>query len=311
MNLLSLRYFVEVARTLSFTEASRELHVSQPGISQQIHQLEEELGAKLLYRTTRKVELTEEGKYLYETAGASFEKIEQTFQAVRDSAALPSLIKIATIPSAASLFLPAIMNEVHRNHPDIEFSLKETTSVQAAELIKSRVYHIGFIRTPFESDTMEKEGLEFMEFQRRPLRAVISSRHRLAGRGRISLTELANDAFLHYDPIQSPAIHRLMQKACEQAGFRPKTVCSGSELLTISYLVGNNFGVTLMPADMFELIESDRVCSLELDDVNLESSISAVWEDSPYMGASTKRIVSFLKKMKSQQPFGLSQSPAD
>lgn len=57
MNLHSLRYFVEVAKTLSFTKASKNLFISQPGISQQIHLLEKQLGVALLNRTTRKVEL--------------------------------------------------------------------------------------------------------------------------------------------------------------------------------------------------------------------------------------------------------------
>lgn len=82
MNLLGFRYFLEVARTLNFSEASRHLHVSQPGLSQQISSLEKELGFKLLKRTTRRVTLTDEGAFLYENLKPSFNKIENTIEEI-------------------------------------------------------------------------------------------------------------------------------------------------------------------------------------------------------------------------------------
>ena len=108
VNYHSFRYFIEVASTLSFTKASENLFISQPGISQQIYLLEEQLGIKLLHRTTRKVELTEEGQYLFEKLYPSFAKIENTVSNLVESNTFPTLIKIVTIPSAASLFLPKI-----------------------------------------------------------------------------------------------------------------------------------------------------------------------------------------------------------
>ncbi|MBA4536346.1 LysR family transcriptional regulator [Bacillus aquiflavi] len=298
MNLLSLRYFIEVAKTLNFTEASKNLHVSQPGISQQINLLEEKLGVKLLYRTTRKVELTEEGRYLFEKTAPSFDQIENTVFNVIDSKTLPHLVKIATIPSAASLYLPIILNQLHIHYPNIEFSIKETTSAHVVELIKNREYHLGFIRTPVNFESNEQEGIKYLELKRSPIRAVVSSDHRLASREKIKLKELSDDFFLHYDSIQSPALHQLLQTACATAGFIPKTICSGSELLTIAYLVSNNFGVTLMPVDMFKLIDFIDVKSLELEDIYLESSISAVWEDSPYIRLNKKHIVKLLANLK-------------
>ncbi|WP_051317108.1 LysR family transcriptional regulator [Ectobacillus panaciterrae] len=298
MNLLSLRYFIEVANTLNFTEASRNLHVSQPGISQQIHILEERLGVKLLYRTTRSVELTEEGKYLFEKVAPSFDQIENTVSNVMNSAEMPNLVKIATIPSAASLYLPKIMKNLHEQFPNIEFSIKETTSAHATELIKNREYHIGFIRTHVNFHSINQRGIEHLELKRSPLMAVVSANHKLASRQKIALKELKDDFFLHYDSDQSPALHELLQTACETAGFTPKTICSGSELLTISNLVSNNFVVTLMPMDMFQLIDSKGITCLDLEGIQLESSISAVWEESPYIRKNTKYMVELLSKLK-------------
>src|SRR5699024_9697217 len=111
MNFHPLRYFIEVTKTLSFTKASKNLFVSQPGISQQIHLLEEQLRVRLLHRTTRKVELTEEGKYLLERILTSLAEIESTISHLIDSHSLLTLLKIATIPSAASVYLPKALKE--------------------------------------------------------------------------------------------------------------------------------------------------------------------------------------------------------
>ena len=297
MNYHSFRYFIEVANTLSFTKASQNLFVSQPGISQQIHLLEERLGIKLLHRTTRKVELTEEGKYLYKKLNPLFSRIENTVSNLVESNKFPTLIKIVTIPSAASLYLPRVLKEVHEIHPEIEFSIKETTSSNVIKLIKSREYHLGFIRTPADAQLEVEKNLDYLEFKRSPIKVVVSTKHQLADREIIKLDELKNEYILHYDAIQSPALYHLLENAFKHAGFSPKTVCTGPDLLTIANLVSNNLGVTLMPNDMFELISSPEIRALDLEDIRLESSIAAIWEDNVYQNLNTKLLIRTLSKV--------------
>src|SRR5690625_548770 len=93
LNYNSLRYFIEVAETLSFTKASKNLYVSQPGISQQIHLLETQLGVKLLNRTTRNVTLTEEGKFLYNKTVTSLNAIKGNMEQINIRDKYISVIK--------------------------------------------------------------------------------------------------------------------------------------------------------------------------------------------------------------------------
>ncbi|HEX6595095.1 MAG TPA: LysR family transcriptional regulator [Bacillota bacterium] len=295
MNLHSLRYFIEVAKTLSFTEASKNLFVSQPGISQQIHLLEEQLGVKLLHRTTRKVELTEEGKYLLDRIFPSISEIENTVSHLKESNTFPTLMKIATIPSAASLYLPKALKELHTLDSDLEFTIKETTSREVKQLIKNRRYHIGFIRVSSDFQSHKEGPLNAIEIKRSPMKAVVSSTHRLATKESIQLTDLRDDSFLHYDSIQSTALYQLLENACHDAGFRPKTICSGSELLTISNMIANNLGVTLLPEDMFELVRSQRIKALPLKGVQLESSIAVVWRDDGDLNFHKKTLIQLLR----------------
>lgn len=301
MNYNSLRYFIEVARTLSFTKASENLFVSQPGISQQIHLLEEQLNVKLLDRTTRKVELTDEGEYLYKKVLPSLSEIENTITYLEESKTFPSLVKLATIPSAASLYLPKILKKLLQLYPEIEFSIKETTSSEVMELLKDKTCHLGFIRPTADFQLSKKDGINYHEFKRSPIKAVVSSEHRLAHKKSINLYELKNDFFLHYDSKHSTALYHLVEDACNNAGFRPNTICTGSELLTISNIISKNLGVTLLPNDMLELVQSDTIRALEIEDVHLESSIVAVWPEDGYVKPNIKLMIEILKELSSPE----------
>ncbi len=296
MNYNSLRYFIEVAETLSFTKASKNLFVSQPGISQQIHLLETQLGVKLLNRTTRNVTLTEEGKFLYKKTLPSLNEIKNTIDLITEGAHFPSLIKIASIPSAASIFLPKFLDNLHTTHPEIEFEITETTSNEVVKLIKNNTSHLGFIRSSKHTPNLFSEELSQTEFSRSKVKAIVSSKHRLAHLDSIYLSELKNDFFLHYNKTTSTSLYYLLEEACAQAGFSPKTICSGSELLTVSNLISHNLGVTLIPSDMIELIDSPFIKTLDLNDINLESSITAIWHDSGYVNTHTQLLLDFIKQ---------------
>ncbi len=300
LNYNSLRYFIEVAETLSFTKASKNLFVSQPGISQQIHLLETQLGVKLLNRTTRNVTLTEEGKFLYNKTLPSLNEIKGTMDQITEGVNFPSVIKIASIPSAASLFLPSILDDLHKAHPKIEFDIKETTSNEVVKLIKNHTSHLGFIRSSKHTPNLFSDDLSKTKFSRSEVKAIVSSKHRLAHLDSIHLSELKDDFFLHYNKETSASLYHLLEEACMQAGFTPKTISSGSELLTVSNLISHNLGVTLMPNDMVELIVSPDIKALDLDGINLESSITAIWHDAGYINTSTQLLLNFMKKLQSQ-----------
>lgn len=278
MSLQSLRYFIEIAHHLSFSEASRSLHISQPGLSQQISDLENRLGFKLLNRTTRKVTLTEEGRYIYNKLATSFEEIEQTIDDMIKHKMIPKAkINIAAVPSAASTIIPKLLKKVITDFPEVEFYTHETPSANAINLIKQKKFHLSFIRTPINKvDVLTKE-LNLFEFKKYPLQLIVSSNHPLANRESINLEEAKNEFFIHYSDQQTNSLQFLLEKACLNTGFSPKKLCTGSALLSIYNLISNNLGVALMPSDMAALLESSKVKVLKINNLELYSSISVVW----------------------------------
>lgn len=296
MNFLALRYFIEVANTLSFSQAAENLHISQPGLSQQITNLEEQLGFKLFNRTTRKVTLTEEGNYLYKSLLPSFENIERTVNEIEESGLVPQTsIKIATVPSAASKWLPKLLNDLKKRLGTFEFYIQETSSKKAIELIKKRESDIAFIRTPFNIRELVDQQVNLLELTKYPLQLVVPMNHPVATCDIVDLVKLKDDAFLHYDPIKSPSLYQLVEQTCLDAGFIPKILGIGPELLTVANLISHGIGVTLMPQDMVELLPTEKVKVIHIKNTNVYSSISVIWNKNENMSILTQYALHILK----------------
>lgn len=298
MNLNSLKYFMEVAETKSFTKASKRLFVSQPGISQQIDSLEKQLGVTLLLRTTRAVELTEEGRYLYKQIRSSFNDIESTVSNLMKATAFPGLLNIATIPSAASLYVPLVLEGVRDLQLDIEFLLKETTSSEVIELVEDGSYHLGFIRVRENFQHFSGRNLDYITFKEYPIRALVSTNHPLANRTKIKLVELKNDYFIHHNRSDSNTLSNQLKEMCHKAGFKPKILMSGPELLTISNIVSKNLAVALLPENMYNIVPNKQIRAIELEDVYIENSIAAIWKDDGYINPNLKLLINILHTIK-------------
>ena len=157
MEFKQLRTFVEVVHTGSFTDAAQNLFLSQPTVSQHIRQLEEELGTMLVMRTTRRIEITSEGRRLCTYA--------EDILALRDrmlsncSRRGHSILSVgaSTIPSA--YILPAVLRQFGKEHPEVYFSIHQSDSAGVRQGVKEGLFDLGL--TGQESDDPE---LIFEEF---------------------------------------------------------------------------------------------------------------------------------------------------
>ncbi|MFS0724658.1 LysR family transcriptional regulator [Paenibacillus sp. 1P07SE] len=302
MNYLALRYFVEIGHTLNFSRAAENLHISQPGLSQQISALEKELGFKLLQRSTRKVAFTEEGQYLYHTLLTVFDNLERTILEMKQAGTIPQpVLRIATVPSAASRLVPILIRQLKAYRSGLEFFIKETTSTHAVELLQRGEFHLAFIRTPIDLKQSIPSTLAWMEFPKHPLRLVVSASHPAASQEEVELSAFKHDNFLHYDPKHSPALYYLVELACLNAGFMPKTIGAGPEILTLANLISNGTGIALMPEDMLDLLAAYPITGLRLKNASLYSSISVLWNE-PVATLFMEQALRTLRQIREDEP---------
>lgn len=239
-----MRYFLGLADELHFGRAAARLHVAQSALSAQVKQLENELGLSLFDRSTRHVELTEAGRRFREHARRI---ADAAANAETDMRALASgrtgRVSVGFVGTATYDVLPQVAQRVHDELPDVELTLRgEVLSPDLLAGIDDGTYDLALLRP----------GGESAAHQLRPLRterlvAALPSRHHLAGRAGLDLSELAGETFVVHPSGDGSSMHARVLAACERAGFRPPRVIEVGETATLVVFVAAGLGVALVP----------------------------------------------------------------
>lgn len=248
MELRHLRYFAAVAEHLSYTEASRRLHVAQPAISQTILDLEGELGVKLLLRTRRSVQLTSAGAaFLREGAEILRRADEAKRMAQRAARGEIGRVTVGFMVSAASPFLPRVIRAYRQRYPDVELGLSEMAPEEQLSALRSGGIDVGF-SSPFPKET--SEWLEGKSLYTEQLLLALPKEHRLAGRKRVSLRDLAGENFVQFHRSGAPNLFDACVALCARAGFTPRIVYEANLMAAVLTLVESGLGASLVPANV-------------------------------------------------------------
>ncbi|NVM97303.1 LysR family transcriptional regulator [Arthrobacter sp. SDTb3-6] len=237
-----MRYFIAVAEARHFGRAAQRLHMAQPPLSQQIKQLEEQLGTQLLVRTTRKVDLTEAGKLLLARARlllAEIDKLEQDVKLVGEGAS--GVLRVGVSGTATYRLMPLIVQSARQYMPGLRLSVHGEMLTPEMEIaLEEQRVDVAVLRPPIRSNQLSLKFLEKDE-----LVVALPEDHELASRGLLDLADLAGEAFIAY-PLTS-AVNAISTEACRQAGFSPQVVQETRETSTLLSFVAAGMGVALVP----------------------------------------------------------------
>ena len=176
MELRTLRYFVVVAQELNITRAAERLNMSQPPLSNQIKALEEELGAQLLIRGKRYLQLTEAGTLLYRRAVQMLDIAEKTRQEISDlQSEMSGLLSIGCVEGRAPFYLSRWIAGFKEEYPRVQYSLWNGSSDDILDRLREGLLDIAVIAAPYDS-----EHLHSFAVGREPWVAMFSKEHPLA-----------------------------------------------------------------------------------------------------------------------------------
>jgi len=245
-----LRYFVVVAEELSFSRAAQRLRISQPPLSNQIKQLEEELGVQLFKRSSRGVRMTDAGEVLLGDARRIFVQLEQTTRVVqRVGHGEVGRLTLGFVPSASNEMLPSILRKFRQRYPDVELFLREMRPDRVVQRLHDQQIDAGFLYLPLDDASLNIECVS-----REPLVLALPESHRLASKPRIALQALTEEPFILPARYSMPGLYGQVTKACHQADFVPRAVQKDVWLMqTIVGLVAGNIGVALVPSSLRNL----------------------------------------------------------
>jgi DNA-binding transcriptional LysR family regulator len=244
VELRHLRYFRAVGEELHFGRAAERLHIAQPPLSQQIRQLERELGVSLLTRTTRTVELTPAGRAYLERTVEILDAVDDAGgQARRIDAGAEGSLAIGCVGSATYSLLPELVRALGESLPGVEVTVRgEMLAPAQIEALLSGDIDLALLRPPVNHDGIVTETV-----RRDRLLAALPADHRLAGRPEVAVADLRDDDFVVHAGHGRSVMSNLVAAICADAGFVPRIRQEVSETSTLVTLVAAGLGVAIVP----------------------------------------------------------------
>ena len=240
-----LRYFMAVAEELHFGRAAQRMNICQPPLSQQIKNLEEELGAQLFLRKNKKISLTEAGAAFLEETKEILRRVDAAAERVRCIArGVVGRICLGLVLPAMDTFLPDAIREFRSAYPCVEMQLREMgTQAQLAALRAGQI-DIGVMRL-FQHDT---QGLIVERIVQEPCVLAVPAAHRLAGQDAVNLASLDGESLILFPRHLHLALHDRIIACFSAAGSTPVITLETTTKFASIALVAAGFGVAIVPA---------------------------------------------------------------
>lgn len=248
MNLNQLHYFISVAESGSFTKAALNHYVSQTAITQQIHALEESVGAKLLNRSSRPVSLTPAGKVFLKETREILGRMDAALQRTREaSTGLEGELRLGYTKGYEHSDLPKYLRRFHHEYPNVLISCYRCDTDMLASGLLSGDYDV--IITWDSSNLRQEDALRLRVLEHVPLRVALYANHPLARRRELSRKDLRQENILFMSPSGTGDsfgdAHYI--RLYQQAGYQPNILLRSNDMESILMMVAAEEGISIVP----------------------------------------------------------------
>jgi DNA-binding transcriptional LysR family regulator len=254
MELRHLRYFQAVAEERHFGRAAARLHMAQPPLSQQIRQLEDELGVTLLRRTTRRVDLTPAGEAYLARVRAILQSVDAAGdEANRIGSGLEGRLVVGCVGSATYSLLPALVRALREQLPGVDFAFRgEMLSPDQIAALREGSIDLALLRP--SGDPADQTDLAMLTLREERYVVALPEDHRLATRSRLRLADLRDEDLIVHSGHGRSAMYDAVVGLCRDAGFEPAIRHEVAETSTLVTFVAAGLGVAIVPEPVAELV---------------------------------------------------------
>jgi DNA-binding transcriptional LysR family regulator len=266
-----LSCFIAVAEELHFGRAAERLHMTQPPLSRQIQQLENELGVHLIDRTTRSVTLTPAGVAFLPDARRILQLAEgAALNVKRVPAGDLGTVVVGFTAASAHAILPRLLDKAREQLPDVKLELREMVTAAQIEGLMTGELDLGMARPP-----LKRPGIVSRPLLHEQLIAALPANHPLVDvTRRLTLNDLDGQDLIMYSPVEARYFNELLISTFTIAGATPRYVQYVTQVHTMLVLVRSGIGIALVPASaatlhpegvVFRTIGAFRERPVELD----------------------------------------------
>ncbi|MGO8244265.1 LysR family transcriptional regulator [Rhizobium johnstonii] len=251
MELRHLRYFLAVAEEGNFTRAAGKLGIGQPPLSQQIRDLEREVGAALFHRVPHGAELTAAGTAFLGEAKASLAAAEKAKLAAQ-SANRGETGRLSLGFTASSAFNPVVSTTIRRfraRWPEVQLSLTEMNTLALMQKLERGELDATFMRPSLDDPT----GIRLLRLPDEPMVIALPASHPLARRSKLPLAALADEPFILFPRLVGLSLYDDVVLACRKAGFELTVAQEAPQISSVVNLVAADLGVSIVPASISQI----------------------------------------------------------
>ncbi len=246
MELRHLRYFVAVAEEENVTRAAAKLHVSQPALSRQIHDLEDEMNLLLLERSAKSVRLTEAGRVFLQEARAVLQRADEAVKKARSVAGgVQGEIRVGYAPSLTIQILPRALRAFHAEFPAVRVILDDLSTEEMLAGLRAGKLHVALMVKPGKS---KLHGLHFDELAQYPMCVAMPPSHPLAKLRAVPWKKLADENLVAYSKAGYPEYHEELGAIFKMVGAKMRIVEEQDGVTSLIAAVEAGRGVAFVPA---------------------------------------------------------------
>jgi DNA-binding transcriptional LysR family regulator len=298
MNINQLETFLMIVKTMSFRKTAEYLNLTQPAVSAQIRNLEEELQATLIVRQ-QPISLTEAGHIFADEAGKIIDHVEQLKQRLADIQQKPQgHIQIGTTTSIAMQILPRILSYVQNQHPLIKTTIHSMPSTQIMTAVENGSIDLG-IGYLFEKTTLLESAILYFD----TFELVVSPRHRLAKLTLATPEDLRDVPFIMLSP--ETAGRRFVAQVFERLQIQPQVIMELSSSEEVKRMVELNLGAAIISKlAVTAEVRRGTLKIIPLSELEITHPVGVLYRSGRYINSATRQFLNDLKGMPESQFFG-------
>lgn len=288
MELYQLRTFTTIAEVGNFTHAAKTLATTQPTLSQQIINLEKELGQRLFHRLGRRAVLTEAGQVFLDRARRILFEVDSARREIADHPGMDRRITVGAVPSVAPYMLPPLIAQARIEHPNLDIHIREDFHPALVRAVLEGELDLAIVSGPVHESALAVEP-----YIREPLLLVVGEQHPFAHRKKILTADLAAETFVMLG--SSSLLAEQVRSFCGDHRFTPRIGYRCAQVATVKTLVALGVGISILPRSSQSSKDLDTLVYRKLSDSAPERELLIIRHQQRYQSRGAAQFLGMLK----------------
>lgn len=296
MNLHHLRVFLAVARRRSYSQAARELFISQPTVSQQVQKLEKELGLNLFDQLGKKIYPTEAGEILYNYAEKIFALVTEAQSALDELTGLENgRLSLGASTTPGIYLLPGVLGGFKKSFPRAKVHLEISNTHKVVEAVLANRLDLGIVGEEF---ALHPE-LNIKHLLKDELILITAPEHPLAGTKKARPERLAKETFIMREQGSSTGL--LITETLRAKSIQPDVAMNLDNIEAVKQAVAANLGISFVSRYAISTeLKAGILCAVKTPGLRLERDINLIYHKDKRLSKLSLEFISFLQSFFGQ-----------